>query len=349
MNRFATRSVVTALSLAMLLAGCKGDEAEAPPAQATVAAETLVLVPQSFAETVDGVGSVVPRTDGLVTLGAPVAARIARVRVVVGQRVARGDVLVELDRTSIDAEAQSAEAALTAAEAAAARATRLLEAGVMPRRDAEQATAAAARARADAATARRNATLATLRAPIAGVVTRVTAVAGALADPAAAMVEIANPAALDVVISASADNAERLRPGLRVTLHAGADSLGVGHVVDVGSAVDSLSRGVMVRVQVEHSVRPLRLGESLSAHLLLATAPNAIVVPIAALVPAAEGFQVFVVDSANVAHPRAVTIGGKDAVHAHVISGLAAGERIVTQGAYGMDEGAKVVAPGAPK
>ena len=56
MNRFAKHSVVAALALTVQLAGCKGDAAEAPAAQATVAAETLVRVPQPFAETVDGVG-----------------------------------------------------------------------------------------------------------------------------------------------------------------------------------------------------------------------------------------------------------------------------------------------------
>ncbi|MES2125516.1 MAG: efflux RND transporter periplasmic adaptor subunit [Gemmatimonadota bacterium] len=336
-------------ALTLVLVGCGKEEPEGAPTQAVVAAETMALTAQPFAESIDAAGSVVPRSDALVTLTVPVAARVARVGVVAGQRVKAGDVLVELDRTTIDAEARSAEAALAAAEAAAARATRLLDAGVVPRRDAEQATATAARARADAATARRNASLATLRSPIAGVVTRVTAVAGGMADPTTALVEIANPDRLDVVLSTTPESAARIHPGLDVTLESGSDTLGTGKVVDVGSAVDSLTRGVVVRVKVVNTVRPLRIGESIAGRILLPSTPDAIVVPVAALVPAQEGFQVFVVDSAGIAHARGVTVGGKNSLTAHITSGLAAGDRVVTQGAYGMDEGAKVVAPGTPK
>jgi len=72
--------------------------------------------------------------------------------------------------------------------------------------------------------------------------------------------------------------------------------------------------------------------------------PRAVTVPVAALVPAAggEGFQVFVVDSEQVAHVRPVTVGGRSEVVAEIVAGLAAGEVVVTNGAYGIADGARV-------
>ena len=343
-----TRPLLIWLALASGVAGCKRDREEAGGAaatQAVVAAETIVLTPQSFAESVDGIGTVVPRTGEFAALGVPVAARIARVLVATGQRVQRGDALIELDRTTIDADAKSADATLRAAEAAATRATRLVDAGVMPRKEAEQALAEQAKARAAVATARRTADLATLRAPLSGVVTRLAATVGALADPNLPLIEIANPTAVDVVLSTTAPEAARIHPGMLVSFRAGPDTVGTGTVAEVGGTVDSLSRGVTVRVRVGSTTRALRLGETIGGRVVLGVETNSIVVPIAALVPTGEGFRVFVVDSASVAHARPVTVAGKDDSRAHITAGLAVGERVVTSGAYAMDEGAKV----APK
>ncbi|MES2306671.1 MAG: efflux RND transporter periplasmic adaptor subunit [Gemmatimonadota bacterium] len=343
-----SRPAAGLLAISLVLFGCKRDSGEesAATAQAAVAAETAIVAPQPFAENVEGIGTVVPRIGGFAAIGVPIAARISRVLVTVGQHVAVGEALIELDRTSIDAEAKSAEAAAVAADAAAARAARLLEAGVVPRKDAEQATAEAAKARAAVATARHTAALATMRSTLDGVVTRVAATVGVLADPGAPLVEVANPASLDLLIAATATDAGRLRQGMRVTLHDGADTVGEGVVADVGAAVDSVTRSIAVRIHVGHTERRLRLGETISGRIALASDPQAITVPIAALVPTGEGFQVFVVDSTGIAHARPVTVAGKDAARAHVTSGLTAGERIVTAGAYGMDDGAKVMPTG---
>ena len=345
MTNLLTRSGVVVLTFVTFLAGCgRGDSEDdaAHVARATVAGESVLLVAQPFTEFIDGIGSVVPRPGESAMLGAPTAARILRVLVVAGQHVTAGEALVELDRTSIDAVARSAEATLAAAEAAAARATRLVDAGVAPRREAEQATADMARARADAATARHSSELATLRAPLSGVIMRVTATVGELADPGRSLVEIANPAAIDVLLTLPAADAAPLRPGMTVVMRAGGDSVGHGTVIEVGGAVDSLTRGVGVRVRVAATTRTLRLGETLHGSITAATDPHAITVPIAALVPAGESFRVFVVDSLGVVHARPVTVAGRDASRAHIIAGLTAGERIVTVGAYGMDEGARL-------
>ena len=77
--------------------------------------------------------------------------------------------------------------------------------------------------------------------------------------------------------------------------------------------------------------------------LIAVVRPAAIVVPIEALVPEGEEFKVFVVDAAGTARARAVTVGARTDKVAEITSGLTAGERIVTYGAYGIEDSAKVV------
>jgi membrane fusion protein (multidrug efflux system) len=100
---------------------------------------------------------------------------------------------------------------------------------------------------------------------------------------------------------------------------------------------------VTVRAKMVGSGRPLRIGESVFARITTGVQRDAILVPLAALVPEGEGYRVFVVDAANMAHARDVTVGGRDEGNAEILSGLTAGEVVVTEGAYGVEDSAHVV------
>ena len=58
--------------------------------------------------------------------------------------------------------------------------------------------------------------------------------------------------------------------------------------------------------------------------------------------PEGEGFRVFVVDSGGTAHARPVVVGARSETRAEILQGLGAGERVVTTGAYGVTDSAKI-------
>lgn len=327
--------------------GERGAKTEGGAGAATVAARTAVAAVQDVPLTVSGIGTVAPRPGRYAALSAPGATRVARIFVVAGQAVRAGDPLIEFERAPFEALARSAETALLAAQHAADRAARLAEAGVVPRKDVDVAQGDLAQAQANAVTARRALELATLRAPLAGVVTSMTAVVGAPVDVAQSLVGIADPSALDVLVALAPADAAPVRPGAGVTLAAGeaagAALVAAGVVGEVVPAVDSVSRSVMVRVRVTRPERPLRIGETLFGRVAVAAHPRAVTVPAEALVPDGEGFKVFVVDTAGVAHARPVTVGVRTGALVEIVKGVAAGETVVTYGAYGVDDGAKVV------
>jgi multidrug efflux pump subunit AcrA (membrane-fusion protein) len=96
---------------------------------------------------------------------------------------------------------------------------------------------------------------------------------------------------------------------------------------------------------VPASRRPLRVGETVSGRIAVATRPSAVVVPAEALVPEGDGYKVFVVDAHDVAHAQLVTIGARADSLVEIVKGLAAGARVVTYGAYGVTDSARVVPP----
>ena len=342
------RAVITA-TIAVAFLACHGEKKEEEAAKPTVNAATIVVEPQAFTETLGAIGTVVSRAGHSAALSAPSAGRVERVFVTSGQAVRAGQTLIEMDQASFQSALESAQAALAAAEKANDRQQRLAQQGIIPRKDAEQAAAELAKAKADAVAAARTQQLSIIKSPINGVVTRMSATLGAPVDPAQPIIEISDPSALDVLLSVTPTDAGRVHSGAKVTLSAGqsanGEALGVGSVVDVAVAVDTTTRSVAVRVQTPTTRRPLRIGETIFGAIVVGTKPSAIVVPLEALVPEGEEFKVFVVDANSIAHERDVKVGARTSTSAQITEGLKAGERVVTSGAYGVEDSTKVVPP----
>lgn len=337
--------LLAALALAAAACAKKSDDS-ADNTPAVVAAQVAPVVAGRFVETADAVGTVAARNGHIASLAAPAPTRVARVYVAFGAHVKAGDPLVEFEQPAFDAAAKGADASLAAAEKESERTQRLADAGVLPRKDAEVAAADLGAARLNAVTARRARELSTLRSPIDGVVTRMNAVLGASADPTLVMVEVSDPAAVDALLTLSPGDASRVKVGDQVDLHAGAAASGApiarGRVADISAVVDSASRGVPTRVEVETGASALRIGQTVFGRIAVAEHEKAVVVPLESLVPTGEGFKVFVVDEKGIAESRPVKIGGRTDHGAWITDGLKPGEQIVTQGAYGMDDSAKV-------
>jgi RND family efflux transporter MFP subunit len=349
--RLTRRIALVLLTLSTTIAGCKQNAAADEAATPVVTAKTAVVSVEPFTHTTSAIGVVVARPGRFAALSAPGPTRVSQVYVSQGQRVGAGQPLVEFDQAPFAAAAAAAQTALRVAEQNHERARRLANEGIVPRKDAETAAADLARARNDAVTAQRALQLSVLRSPVSGVVTRMTAVLGAPADAAQVLVEIADPSAFDVALSLGPTEAGSVHQGSRVTVSAGekagGEGLGTGTVASVGVALDTASRAVPIRVTVTTPSRALRLGESVYGIIAVETRPNAVVIPVEALVPGDEpgSYKVFVVDKTGTARARPVKIGGRTETKVEILEGLQGGETVVTQGAYGLSDSAKVARP----
>lgn len=334
------------LLLGLAVIGCKAesDEEQAPTA---VNVRTVLVTGQTFTETVGAIGIVSVRPGHVATLSAPAPTRVVQVNAAEGTHVATGQTIVVFEQAVFNEARKSAAAKVAAAQHAYDRARTLSSAGILPRKDVEQAAADLASARSDLAAAGRTAQLSVLRSPISGVVTRMSATLGASVDANQPLVEVVDPSALDIVLGTTPTDAGKIHVGDKVELRSGqgrtGELLGVGSVKDIAAVVDSATRNVAVRIAVPASVRILRVGETVYGDIAVATRANAITVPVQALVPDGDKIKVFVVDARNVAHATDVTVGARDGQRAEIKSGLTAGSRVVTLGAYGLEDGATVV------
>jgi RND family efflux transporter MFP subunit len=362
----ASVAIWCAVGSAILLAACSHDKtaeaggaadsgaSEAPKSggeerapSPVVNAHTAVATIQPFSEVVTALGVVAPRPGHYAELAAPAPTRVLHVFVAAGDAVAEGAPLVEFDRAVFDAAAGSADAALVVAEHANERAQRLAAAGIIARKDVDQAAADLAQAKNTDIVARRAQELSTLRAPLAGVVTHISAVLGATVDPSQSLVGVADPNALDVVLSLSPADGARVSTGDPVTVTAGqsaaGEPLGTGVVTAVGVALDSNTRTLAVRAHLARPARAIRIGETVFGGITVSVRRRAVTVPVEALVPEGDGLKVFVVEKGGLARAQAVTVGGRTETVAEITQGLTGGETIVTQGAFGVEDSARVV------
>ncbi len=341
----ATAALVGLLSISACGSGVDTGRADSSQALPAVQVSTALAARADMALEITATGSIVARAGSFATLSAPGPTRVTRVLVAVGDRVQVGQALIVLDRTPFSATSQQANAAAQVAREAETRAGALVAQGIWPRRELEQARAARLQADAAVTLAQRGLDLATLRAPLRGVVSRLYAAIGASADAMQPLVEVVDPAAIEVRLALSPGDAARVRAGTEVwfTVDGGtsapAQPLGVGAVTSIAPQVDSLTGAVDVRARLIAPTRQPRLGEVVTAHLRTDVHAGAVAVPAVSLVSTGDGYQVFIVSTGDTAHARAVTVGRRSGALAEILAGVAVGERVVTEGAFGVEDG----------
>lgn len=352
--QIAVGAVVLLLVALVVMRARRPAEEEADETPVVTATTEIVRV-EPFSITVSAIGSVEPQSGAEARVAAPAATVVTRINVAEGQIVRAGDPLIELDASVFRAQVRGAQVAAEGAQRAFDRAQRLVAGGISPRKDLEAAETELAQARAELTEARRIESLSVLRSPIGGVVTSLDAALAQPVDANQSLIQIVNPAALAILFRLSPADAGRVSRGAEVALStpaAGPDpaasyALGEGRVTGISAAVDSTSGGVEIRVVAPSPTRMLRVGESVSGRITLSVRATAVVVPLAALVPGETGVHVFVVDAGGIAHETPVTVGERSETAVEILSGLHGGERVVTEGAYGVSDGSRIEAPPA--
>jgi HlyD family secretion protein len=129
-----------------------------------------------------------------------------------------------------------------------------------------------------------------------------------------------------------------------VTLDAFTDPF-TGTVTAVQSAPQQTATGGVafgVRISLQAGNSRLFQGMSGSVDITTNSIPDAIAVPVEAVVSTGSTKTVFVLDGNSVAHARTVTVGASTDAIVQIVSGLSVGEQVVTTGASALSDGQTV-------
>jgi HlyD family secretion protein len=190
-----------------------------------------------------------------------------------------------------------------------------------------------------------------LRSPIAGVVTDRPQFAGDMATAGQTLVTVMDTSVLIAKVHLAQSQAQSLTAGAAAEVTVpGIDEAVKGTVSLVSPALDAGSTTVEVWVKLANAAGTLKAGTPVKVRIAMRTVKHAIVVPNEAVVANKSGAPaVMVIGPDGVAKSQVVKVGGTNGKDTEILSGLDAGAQVVTQGAYGMDDGTKVkvVAAGA--
>jgi membrane fusion protein (multidrug efflux system) len=259
-----------------------------------------------------------------------------------GERVKRGQVLVQLDNAQARADVAEAQAALTESESQYNRSRELLNTQALSKSSFDQlvATLAANRARLGAAQARLEDTV--IRAPFSGRVGLRRVSVGTLISPGDVITTLDDTSVIKLDFSVPENFLAGLREGLSIRASAPAfpGRSFAGSVSSIDSRVDMNTRSVTVRALLANDDGALKPGMFLNVSLAN-DEREALVIPEEALTPEAERQYVFVVSEGKVSR-REVHIGGRRPGSVEVLAGLSAGERVIVEGTQKVRDGAMV-------
>jgi membrane fusion protein (multidrug efflux system) len=346
LSRFAVWSLV----LAALLAGCGKKKADAgterpggkPAAEKAIHVVTAVVRPGSFEDW--GVYSADLRgaEDAVLTAPAPSGGRVNSVAEV-GRAVSRGEALCDIDGERYHAALLQAQSAVELAKGERDRTRSNVENGYVGKAMLDKAELDYQGAVGAALQAERAYENSRCQAPFAGVlasrfVDRFQSVA-----PGVPTVRVADLSRLEAVVSLPESEAFDYREGQRAEFQLldGEHAAAPGRIRGLDRAVEARNRTVTARIDLSNPGGRLRPGLVGKVRILRKSYEGAVVVPSQAILRLQEGTLVMRV-AGDEAQKAPVTLGPASGDSVLILSGLSAGDRIITVGGFQVSAGTKV-------
>ncbi len=183
-----------------------------------------------------------------------------------------------------------------------------------------------------------------IRSPIDGVVTERPLFAGETAPAGTPLITVMDISTLLAKTHLPQEQARLLKVGQPASVQVdGMNHPVIGTVSLVSPALDPGSTTIEVWIKIPNKDRSLKAGAQAHVSIMSQTIARALVIPKEAVVTNSAGKQIaMVIDADNVAHQREIETGITDGNRVQVVHGLKAREKVVTSGAYAMDDGTRV-------
>ena len=307
---------------------------------------TAVAQKREWRPTATSIGTVLATRS--ITLRNELSGTVRQVRLVPGQTVEAGSVLVALDVSVEQAELAAAEAQAALAQSALERVQRLTQERAAPQSELDRARAEYDVARAQIARTKAIIARKTIRAPFRARVGLADVHAGQYLNEGTTLTTLQgvdDAANIDFAVAQTV--AAGLRRGEPVLVFAGNSSAPLqARIVAIDALVDPVTRNAKVRAQMADPGNVLAPGASVRVIVPSGPTASTVAVPVSALRKGPGGDHVFVIlpekDGKARAQLRAVVSGTVlgDTVLIH--SGLDAGEQVAATGSFKLRDGVLV-------
>lgn len=334
--------------LALLLTSCGGSEERRERPAPLVTTSTVSAQP--FADRYIAVGNAFANEQ--VSVRAPVTERITQLAFTDGSFVRRGQTLAVLAQGQETASLASAQARAREAEQQLARVAELHRRGFATNASLDSQTAAAAAARAQVNEAGASVGDRVVRAPFSGYASLRRISVGAVVSAGDEIATISDIGSIKLDFTIPETMLSRVATGQAITAKAAAypDAMFSGTISAIDPVVNAQTRTATLRATLPNRNAMLKPGMLMSV-TIESNARTSPAVPELSLVREGSASFVYAVDKDGKAKRMPVTTGARQGQMVEILSGLNAGDMIVTEGVVKLSDGIKVrlkKADGAP-
>jgi membrane fusion protein (multidrug efflux system) len=319
--------------------------------------EVIEVVPRSISYTLSAVGSL--KSPEEVTISSKKSGIIEKIFVKEGDRVKKGQILVQLDHVDAKLQVDMSEARMKEAEASLetnrttlTRYQKLFETKVIPQQTYDDLVlkvkldeARLALAKAELNLARQNLSDHQIVSPIEGVVNLKIAALGEHVNvaPKDEILKIVQMDPLELEFYVPENWATKVRLGARLgfTVKAFSEERFSASLQFISPTADPSTRNVRMKALVQNPHHRLKPGFFAEISIPTGTHPNALLIPEAALLSEKGKVFVFVIQD-GVAYRREVETGVRMEGRVELVQGIQKGQQVVTAGHEQLSEGMKV-------
>jgi RND family efflux transporter MFP subunit len=183
-----------------------------------------------------------------------------------------------------------------------------------------------------------------IRSPISGFVTDRPLFAGETVAAGSTLLTVMDTSALLAKIHLAQQLAQQMKVGdaATVTVPGVADPV-PAKVALISPALDPGSTTVEIWLRIENKKGTLKVGTPVHASITGRQVPQALTVPVSALLTAQDGSKsVMVVGADGAAHSKPVSVGITDDGRVQITNGLTTADMVITSGNYALEDGTKV-------
>lgn len=319
-----------------------------PPPEAVT---TIVTAQDKWPATLSVIGTVAA-VHG-VTVSADLPGIVENISFDSGKRVEAGDVLVRLDTRQERAQLVAAESQRDLSKLNFDRAQQLLQRGVVAQAEYDRMAAETKQAEARVGEIRATIDRKQIRAPFSGTLGIRQINLGQYLEGGSAVVPLQSMDPVYVNFDVPQQDVASLRLGdeVRVSQDSIAAVVPAGRVTAINSVVDEATRNVQIQAVFRNTRAALRPGMFVEVEARLGTNAAVVALPATAVSYAPYGNSVYVVKdmkgkdgkSYRGVEQRFVKLGSGRGDQVAVVSGLTAGEEVVTSGVFKLRNGASVL------
>jgi len=310
------------------------------PMNKAITVDGIILKPQEFSNTILVSGSI--GANEQVQLRSQISGIITQIYFQEGSKVFKGQVLVKIDDTELQAQLSELQIRANLASENEKRASQLLKKEGISQEEYDISLSSLKSLQAQEYIIRAQIAKTLIKAPFNGVIGLRNVSVGEYLSADIIIANLVNINPIKITFSIPEKYASSMKVNTKVAFTtAGNTKKFIGIVYAIEPEIDAVTRTLQLRAKASNETGELLPGSFANIELPLSTVKDALLVPTEAVIPIQDGKKVFIVENGK-AKEAIIETSSRTEKDLFVLSGLQAGDTVLTSGVMSLKAGTAV-------